>query len=89
MATQSPNSATRIQELNDAFRRSSVGSTVVVTAGFTSLSAERRDLILAKLQLSISSTRITIRTANTASVSSRTAMYVVSGGSTTTTATWS
>jgi hypothetical protein len=50
MARQSPNSATRIQELNDAFRQSFVGGTVVVTAGFSSLSAERRGLILAKLQ---------------------------------------
>jgi Protein of unknown function (DUF3768) len=50
MARQSPNSAARIQELKDAFRQSFVGGTVVVAAGFLSLTAERRGLILAKLQ---------------------------------------
>jgi hypothetical protein len=32
----------RIRALNDAFRRSFVGGTVVVTAGFESLSVDRR-----------------------------------------------
>ena len=40
----------RIQQLNDAFRRSFVGGVVVVTAGFESLPAERRGLILAKVR---------------------------------------
>ena len=37
----------RIRALNDAFRRSFVGGTVVVTAGLKSLSADQRRLILA------------------------------------------
>ena len=40
----------RIQQLNDAFRRSFVGGVVVVTAGFESLPAERRGLTLAKVR---------------------------------------
>ena len=40
----------RIPSLNDAFRRSFVGGTVVVTAGFKSLSADRRHSILAKIR---------------------------------------
>jgi Protein of unknown function (DUF3768) len=38
----------RIRALNDAFRRSFVGGTVVVTAGFESLSSDSRRLILAR-----------------------------------------
>ena len=33
MSNENPNSPTRIQELNDAFRRSFVGGVVVITAG--------------------------------------------------------
>ena len=50
MSIENPNSATRIQELNDAFRRSFVGGVVVVTAGFETLAADRRCLILAKIR---------------------------------------
>jgi hypothetical protein len=46
MPNESPNSVTRIQELNDAFRYSFLGGVVVLTAGFESLPAARRDLIL-------------------------------------------
>ena len=48
MSNEIPNAVTRIQELNDAFRRSFVGGVVVVTAGFKSLPADRRCSILAK-----------------------------------------
>jgi hypothetical protein len=40
----------RIRALNDAFRRSFVGGTVVVTAGFESLPPKQRDLILGKVR---------------------------------------
>jgi Protein of unknown function (DUF3768) len=50
MAKQSPNSVTRIQELNDAFRRSFFDGMVVVSAGFESLPADRRRLILARIR---------------------------------------
>jgi hypothetical protein len=40
----------RIRALNDAFRRSFVGGTVVVTAGFESLSSDSRRLILARIR---------------------------------------
>ena len=40
----------RIRALNDAFRRSFVGGTVVVTAGLKSLSADQRRLILARIR---------------------------------------
>jgi hypothetical protein len=49
MPSKHPNAA-RIQELNDAFRRSFVGGVVVVTAGFESLPVDRRRLILAKVR---------------------------------------
>jgi Protein of unknown function (DUF3768) len=39
----------RIPSLNDAFRRSLVGGTVVVTAGFKSLFADRRHSIPTKI----------------------------------------
>jgi Protein of unknown function (DUF3768) len=51
MSNESPNSATRIQGLNDAFRRSFIGGVVVVTAGFESLPAARRGLILTKVRV--------------------------------------
>jgi hypothetical protein len=41
MASESPNSVTRIQELNDAFRRSFFGGVVVLATGFESLPADR------------------------------------------------
>ena len=50
MPNENSNSAGRIQELNDAFRRSFIGGVVVVTAGFESLPADRRCLILAKVR---------------------------------------
>jgi len=40
----------RIRALNDAFRRSFVGGTVIVTAGFDSLSADRRHSVLTKVR---------------------------------------
>jgi Protein of unknown function (DUF3768) len=39
----------RIRALNDTFRRSLAGGTIVVTAGFESLSADRRRSILARI----------------------------------------
>jgi hypothetical protein len=51
MPNESPNSVARIQELNDAFRRSFFGGVVVVTAGFESLPLDRRSLILAKVRV--------------------------------------
>src|SRR5271167_1556430 len=50
MPNESPNSVARIRELNDVFRRSFVGGTVVVTAGFESLPADRRGFILGKIR---------------------------------------
>jgi Protein of unknown function (DUF3768) len=50
MHDESPNCVTRVQEINDAFRRSFIGGVVVVTAGFESLPAGRRGLILAKVR---------------------------------------
>jgi hypothetical protein len=50
MSNENPNAATRIQELNDAFRRSFVGGVVVVSAGFESLPAELRCAILRKVR---------------------------------------
>jgi hypothetical protein len=40
----------RIRALNDAFRRSFVGGTAIATAGFESLPAKQRSLILRKIQ---------------------------------------
>ena len=48
MPSENPNSVTRIQELNNFFRRSFIGGMVVVTAGFEFFPADRRGLILAK-----------------------------------------
>jgi Protein of unknown function (DUF3768) len=50
MSNENPNSANRIRELNDAFRRSFVGGAVVVTAGVDALPAARRKLMLAKIR---------------------------------------
>jgi hypothetical protein len=51
MPDDSPNSVTRIQELNDAFRRSFFGGVVVITSGFESLPSDRRCLILGRLRV--------------------------------------
>jgi hypothetical protein len=50
MPTENALSRDRIRALNDAFRRSFVGGTVVVTVGFESLSPDRRDSILARIR---------------------------------------
>ena len=50
MPSEHPNAAARIQELDDAFRRSFIGGVVVVTGGFESLPVDRRRLILAKVR---------------------------------------
>jgi hypothetical protein len=50
MPDDSPNSVTRIQELNDAFRRSFFGGVVVITSGFESLPSDSRRLILARIR---------------------------------------
>jgi hypothetical protein len=50
MTTEDALSRDRIRTLNDAFRRSFVGGTIVVTAGFQSLSGERRHSILARIR---------------------------------------
>jgi len=50
MPDESPNSVIRIQELNDAFRRSFFGGVVVITSGFETLPADRRRLILARVR---------------------------------------
>jgi hypothetical protein len=50
MPNENQNFIIRIQALNDAFRRSFVGGTVVVTAGFEALPAKQRGLILGKVR---------------------------------------
>jgi hypothetical protein len=50
MTTENALPRDRIRALNDTFRRSFVGGTVVVTAGLKSLSADRRHSILAKIR---------------------------------------
>jgi Protein of unknown function (DUF3768) len=50
MTAENVPSRDRIRALNDAFRRSFVGGTVVVTAGFESLSSDRRRFILARIR---------------------------------------
>jgi hypothetical protein len=50
MTAENELSRDRIRALNDAFRRSFVGGTVVVTAGFESLPPDWRRLILAKIR---------------------------------------
>lgn len=51
MTLENAPSRDRIRSLNDAFRRSFVGGMVVVSAGFESLPADRRRLILARVRL--------------------------------------
>jgi hypothetical protein len=43
-------SAERVRQLNDSFRRSFVGGVVVVTAGVEALPRERRGLLIAKVR---------------------------------------
>jgi hypothetical protein len=50
MTTENALPRDRIRALNDTFRRSFVGGTIVVTAGLKSLSADRRHSILAKIR---------------------------------------
>jgi Protein of unknown function (DUF3768) len=50
MVEENALSRDRIRTLNDAFRRSFLGGTIVVTAGFNSLSANRRHSVLAKIR---------------------------------------
>jgi len=50
MTAENALSRDRIRVLNDAFRRSFVGGTVVVTVGFGSQSPDRRDSILARIR---------------------------------------
>jgi hypothetical protein len=50
MTAENALSRDRVRALNDAFRRSFVGGTVVVTSGFQSLSADRRHTILATIR---------------------------------------
>jgi Protein of unknown function (DUF3768) len=50
MPCKHSNAVARLQELNDSFRRSLIGGMVVVTAGFESLPADRRRLILANVR---------------------------------------
>jgi hypothetical protein len=52
MTAENALSRDRIRALNDAFRRSFVGGTVVVTVGFGSLPLDRRRLILARIRAS-------------------------------------
>ena len=50
MTAEDPRSSTRIRDLNDAFRRTSVGGTVVITAGVEALPSNQRRSILAKVR---------------------------------------
>jgi Protein of unknown function (DUF3768) len=50
MTAENALSRDRIRALNDAFRRSFAGGTIVVTAGFESLPAKQRGLILGKIR---------------------------------------
>ena len=50
MTAENALSRDRIRALNDAFRRSFVGGTVVVTAGFESLPSDSRRLILSRIR---------------------------------------
>ena len=79
----------RIQQLNDAFRRSFVGGVVVVTAGLESLPAERRGLILAKVRAFDQFNEDNDPHGSTTSASSTTAKSAACGRSTTTIETWS
>jgi hypothetical protein len=50
MTAENALSRDRVRALNDAFRRSFAGGTVIVTASFNSLSADRRRSVLAKIR---------------------------------------
>ena len=50
MTAEDPTSATRIRDLNDAFRRTFIGGTVVITAGVEALHSNQRRSILAKVR---------------------------------------
>jgi hypothetical protein len=86
--TDPSDSAERVRQLNDAFRRSFVGGVVVVTAGFETLPAERRRVILAKIRAFDAFDEDKIRTASTTSVLLRSAAFAASGRSIITTKRW-
>ena len=50
MTAEDPRSSSRIRDLNDAFRRTFVGGTVVITAGVEALPSNQRRSILAKVR---------------------------------------
>jgi hypothetical protein len=50
MTAEDPRSATRIRDLNDAFRRTFVGGTVVITAGVEALPPNQRGSTVAKVR---------------------------------------
>jgi hypothetical protein len=50
MTADDPRSAARIRDLNDAFRRTFVGGTVVITDGVEALPSNQRRSILAKVR---------------------------------------
>ena len=50
MTAEDPRSSIRIRDLNDAFRRTSVGGTVVITARVEALPSNQRRSILAKVR---------------------------------------
>ena len=50
MTADDPRPSTRIRDLNDAFRRTFVGGTVVITAGVEALPSDQRRSILAKVR---------------------------------------
>jgi len=50
MTTNPQSPANRVRALNDAFRRTFVGGTVVITAGVEALPSEQRRAILAKVR---------------------------------------
>ena len=50
MTTDDPRPSTRIRDLNDAFRRTFVRGTVVITAGIEALPSNQRRSIVAKVR---------------------------------------
>ena len=50
MTAEDPRSSARIRDLNDAFRRTFVGGSVVITAGVEALPSNQRGTILAKVR---------------------------------------
>ena len=68
MTAENAPSRDRIRAFNDAFRRSFVGGTVVVTAGVKSLSSDRRIRFSPEIAAFETSTKTTTRTASTTSV---------------------